>query len=452
MGFLEGDVQVLGSDHDRAFSSLLTLVEETGKAQHADLVSAAGGKKIKDQNWWRIAPENEKDRSPGTTIYIYTPDGRSFRQLIPRNRCTATTVRLLEQSLDRFGFDTAEARKTLNARARELAAQQQQAAAERERLLHQNQATGRSTVQQVRKKKKVHPTERVDSADINASYAQAMLDERGDGSIIPRPLSDANLRRFVDLIDSEPDDLWVPDYLYVDWFGFVVNGRHRLTAITMANRKSVPCKFVLGVDPMLYNICDSAKTRSGGDALFSSGLSPEGGRSHLHMASALRMLHCYKIGAPWGSWGKTRVESSVFVELAHRYPLITEAMERAKVLRPGRLVGRASYTPSAAVVFCYLAVERLPDHGDLLDQFMLAVTLGENLSGGDPRKALYNLMTDKQGSRRSPEANLSSVRQLALLLKMWNQWLSGKQVGVATWREGEQMPLAITENDVVLPG
>lgn len=425
----------------------MELVEETGQAQ-AEQLETVYGKKPAD-GFWRITPELKSERGPGTTLFFTSPEGREFRQKFPVNGCSSTTIKLFRQSLARYGFDIDAERKEMAGRARDKRQRESDAVAEKEKRLHADLAAAKPpvTVATVRKKKKVYPREEVSSADVNATYAQALLDEPGDGSIVPRPLSAVNLRRFATIIEGP--DLWVPDYLYIDWFGFVVNGRHRLTAIASQDN-TVACKFIWGVDPALYAICDSPKPRSGGDTLYSAELAPAGGTDHSRMASALRMLHSYKIGSPSSSWSKDRVENRFYVELAHRYPMIIEAMEVAKVLyTAGRRLGRVSYSPSPAIVFAYLAHERWPDCGKTLDEFMLGVTLGENVAGDDPRKALYNLMGSRQNTKkRGPEAAIGRVKQLALLLKMWNAYCSADDVQVATWRDGEQMPLAITESDV----
>lgn len=438
----------MADDFDREFLGLVNLVEDHGKAQYEELAETNGRKPRK--GFWRVTPEAEQDRSPGTTFWFHTDDGSDFRQLFPRKGCSAATIKMLTNALERYGFDIAAVKKEAASRARKRAEAEQRAAAERERELHLAQAANKPTVQQVRKKKKAYPSQQLDEGDISPSYAESLLAEKGDGALIARPLSPTNVARFVGIIEN---DLWVPDYFYFDPYGFCINGRHRLTAITQAG-KTVFCRMIWGAPQELFAICDSAKPRTGGETLFITGMAPPGSQAHERMASALKMLHCYKSGAPWGSWGKAKVENNFHIALAQRYPLIIEAMERSKLLHPGRATGRASYAPSAATVFCYLAVERFPNCGELLDQFMLAVTLGNNLGGKDPRKALYNLMANRQqpGSKRGPEGNLHRIRQLALLLKMWNFWLSGKEADVATWRDGEQMPLAITEAEVVLLG
>ena len=439
----------MADDFDLEFLGLVALVEEHGMAQKEDLEKQSG--KTPKKGFWHVAPVAAKDRSPGATFWFYTDDGNSFRQLFPRNGCSARTIRMLTSAFERYGFDVATARKEAALRARKRAEAEQKAADEREKELHKQQAASRpQVVQQVKKKKKVYPTARLGEGDIGPSYAQDLLDEEGDGAIIARPLSPTNLTRFCNIIDN---GLWVPDYFYFDPWGFCTNGRHRLTAIVRTG-KTVFCRMIWGAPQELFAVCDSAKMRTGGETLFIKGLTPEGSQAHERMAAALKMLHSYKTGAPWGSWGKTRIENDYFIALAELYPQITDAMERAKLLHPGRATGRASYAPSAGAVFCYLAEERFPSCGSLLDEFMLAVTLGNNLDGKDPRKALYNLMANRQqpGSKRGPDANLNRIRQLALLLKMWNFWLSGKEAEVATWREGEQMPLAITEAEVVLLG
>lgn len=432
-------------DYDRELLAGIELIEETGQAQAAEIAQSSNGKKT-TAGFWRVEPASRTVRAAGTIFIVHTPDGNTFRQRWPKNGCTAETLKAFREAASRYRFDFDQAEKDRLARLREATRRQEAEAAERERALHEEQR-GRQAAKApaTRRKKKKYTHEEIVNCDVSPSYAQALLDDPGDKSRRPRPLSESNIRRFVDIIEG---NRWNPDFMYIDWFGQVINGRHRLTAIARGD-KTVACKLIFGVDPDLFLVTDTARNRTGGDTLYVEKLAGiDGVRDWDRMASALRLLNSYKSGAPTQSWGHQRVDNDVLVGLAHQYPLIHTAMEMAVALHQGRKQGRARFQPSSAIVFCYLALEAWPDCGEKMDSFQVSTTLGTNVGETDPRKALYDLMLSQNSTKRG-DVKINAIKQLALLLKMWNAYCTGRPVRTATWRTDESMPVPVTETEVM---
>lgn len=439
----------MAQNHNLEFLAILGLVDETGLVQAQELAERTGQMPI--EGFWRITP-SATERTPGTTIFIHPPVGKPFRQLYPKGKVTGDTVRILKLGLERFGFDIPAAQKERLDRVRDQTRREAEAAREREAALHARQAADRpAPMSPPRRRRKKWPKEEIVNCDVGGLYALELLEEKGDGSLRARPLSPSNVKRFVGIIK---DGFWVPDYMHVDWYGFVINGRHRLTAITEVDTV-VPCKIIYGVDPAMFAVFDTPRIRTGGDTLVISEQSPPG--SHNQMSAALKLLVGYKSGAPMATWGRERIENEMMSGYANRYPKIYEAMEMAKSFHTGRKKGTARFLPSASIVFCYLALENWPECGLLMDQFMIGVTLGVDAGGHyphnsrdalrDPRKALYNLMVGAHTKN-------NAVDQLALLLKTWNFFCTGRTTHDARWRTSgrasEQMPVAVTATQVTV--
>lgn len=436
-------------DYDGELNSLLDLIEQAGAAKAEDIGLETG--EPPKNGFWQVDPPIDQ-RSPGTTLAIVSPDEGVFRFRIPKQGCTADTLRIFTKQAERYGFDFAQAREEQKRRAldRQRRAAEDQAA--RELALHARQAASTPTAVKPFRKRKKWPNEQISSGDINPSVAQVLLGDPGDGTLRPRPIYLSNVERFERIIKN---GLWLPDYMHVDWFGFLLNGRHRLTAIINLG-VTLPCKIIYGADPKSYASFDTPKVRSGADTLVISGAIPEGapGQAHKHMSAALKVIDCYKKSVPWGSWGKVRLENDELPILVERYPLIYLAMEMASVLHSGkRRIGQAKFRPSPSIVFCYLALERYPGCGPLMDQFLTGITFGEGIDSSDPRRALYNLMRERTGEESGGETIPGAVRQLALLLKAWRQYCTGyryKRGAGIGWRKGERMPQPVTHQEITI--
>lgn len=462
---MKGVAQTL-ADHNRQYHTLLDLVADTGAAQAADLAAELG--ETPAGGFWRVPPL--ADRHPGTTIEVLTPSGSVVKSRIPKNGPTAETIKILTQSLERWGFNPDEARAEQRKRIKQAAAAGKEAADAAERDLHTRQrqeADARAAAAPKRKKKK-WPREEYSREDVSPLQALNMLDDPGDGTRIPRPISRPNVDRLKRIIN---EGRWNPVMMYVDWFGQVVDGRHRLTAIS-EGEQTVPCRILYGVDPALFTALDTPMRRTGAHTLYTNRLVSR--EQQGRMSSALKLLHDVLTGKPMESWGREHIDNDMIIGLALQYPDITDAMASAHLLHTGRRDGVARFMPSSAITFCYLAARAWPGCGDTLDRYIMAVTTGEDVGGNDPRKRLYNLMVGAPRGRRSSGAATSAQSlqlteasprgrksggaaksaqslQLMLLLKIWNMYCKNEQLkGAAAWREDEGVPTPVTEAQVVL--
>lgn len=436
-------------DYDGELNALIGLIEATGAAQAEDIGLETGD--VAKDGFWRVQPPIDQ-RPPGSTLEITNPDGGMFRFTITKRQATEDTVRVFTRQSERYGFDFDKAR----AEQKERALARQRRAAEdlaaREAALHARHAASAPVAAPARRKRKKWPKQEISNGDINPTVAQALLDDPGDGTLRPRLIYPSNVARFERIIRN---GLWLPDFMHVDWFGFLLNGRHRLTALIQLG-VTLECNIIYGVDPRLYASFDSPRPRSGADTLVITGAVPEGahGQAHKHMSAALKMIDCYKNNMPWGSWSKARVENDELPIFVERYPLIYPAMEMASVLYGGRRrVGQVKFRPSPSIVFCYLALERYPHCGPLMDAFLTGVVFGESIGNADPRRALYNLMHERTGEDSGGETIPGAIRQLALLLKAWRQFCTGysykRGIGIR-WAKGERMPQPVTEAEVTV--
>lgn len=425
------------ADHDRLYRSLLDLVEETGQVQAAQEAAKKGGK-VPTEGFWRVEPP-VFERANGSTIMIYTPRGGVVKSRIPKNGCSGETVRILRNSLQGHGFDEAGARAAQTERLRTASQQQSAAVAAQENARHEKaRASRKAKSKNPDEMPKKWPKEEIVDCDVSPGLAVELLKDPGNGKRKPRPISRKNVDHFKRIIN---EGRWDADYMHIDFYGQVINGRHRLTAIAEGD-KTVTCKIIYGVHPDKFRVMDTAYRRTGGHTLFTEGLADE--KDERRIAAALKLLDDIITGKPMESWGNARVDNDMIVGLALKYPDINLAMTRAHVLHSGRRDGVARFMPAPAIVFCYLVARSWPGCGETLDEFIMGVTRAEGMPGSDPRMRLHKVMMGEQ-------AKSDRALQLMLLLKIWNYFCKGIPLNkAASWRASEGLPTPVTEKEVIL--
>lgn len=72
---------------------------------------------------------------------------------------------------------------------------------------------------------------------------------------------------------------------------------------------------------------------------------------------------------------------------------------------------------------------------DEAEGFLERVRMGENLTSGDPELALRSWLFGQVGHHRA-QTKPTTVVYLAVLVKTWNAWITGKSIVQAGWRRG----------------
>jgi hypothetical protein len=198
------------------------------------------------------------------------------------------------------------------------------------------------------------------------------------------------------------------------------DGQHRLQAIVNTG-KAQPMYVAVGMDPANFAVIDVGRNRK-----FSDVLSMEGYTDTNNLGATARLVFLY-LHRNFVSTHK--VSNASVVELVGGDPknfMLAMAMGRT-------LATNVMITRSAAGAGYYL-IKRV-NAATPVNEFFDSLVTGENLPTGDPRPKLRKVIATQARERRR-----NGPEQLALLIKAWNAWAEGREVGVLSWRRTEQMP------------
>ena len=167
----------------------------------------------------------------------------------------------------------------------------------------------------------------------------------------------------------------------LDPTGYVLDGRHRLTAIA-SQRKHVPCMVAFDADPDTFGVIDTGAARSPGDSLKIAGYNDVN-----VLAAATRQILAYPevVGTATRIGQASNTKTTVDILGALEDPEIGKHIQAA--VRPGYLVarefGRFGMRTSATVLVSLLAIhtEKGPS---AQEEFLDRVIDGVNLDTGSP--------------------------------------------------------------------
>jgi hypothetical protein len=212
----------------------------------------------------------------------------------------------------------------------------------------------------------------------------------------------------------------------LDPTGFVLDGRHRLTAIA-AQRKHVASLVAFDADPETFGVIDTGAARSPGDSLRIAGYTDVN-----VLAATTRQVLAYPevIGtsSTLGSAMVGMTTADLLIKLADDEvgPTIRES------LRPGYLIssqiGRYGMRTSASVL---VSVIRLYSrHGpDTQEEFTARLGDGTNLNAGSPILAFRRWLISESKSGQSYRSISGTYRPtvfLAMGIRAWNDYSAGR--------------------------
>lgn len=221
-----------------------------------------------------------------------------------------------------------------------------------------------------------------------------------------------------------------------DLAGNLLDGQNRLHACIRAETPFMSL-VTRGVDPLVQQVIDTGKPRSLADLLSWRG------ESNVHsLGASITLSWKWATGRIVGPIQPTRSEALQYLD---DNPSIREAVRRAGPVRATLMI-----PPSALATFLHQVA--LIDYEDS-EAFINNIKDGEGLASGDATLALRNWCINqvtKPGSSRRP----SSVTYLALLVRAWNAWITGKSVAQLRWRRGgsqkEEFPMLLNHDGEVV--
>jgi len=199
--------------------------------------------------------------------------------------------------------------------------------------------------------------------------------------------------------------------------GHLVDGQHRLTAVVQTNL-AIHSLVVFNVLPEAFDTLDQGKVRGIADALALHGKTTAG-----RLAAGIRCAIMLEKGSIALNDKVSNVEA---MEYLTKNPGIVEFANCGIITR--RL--------TTSYVYCglrYLLAQKHPvESATFFDQFETGVGLSER----SPVKVLRDKLTVQQGK----VAKLRPLDVLALTIKAWNLFITGRSITKLTWSKGEDFP------------
>ena len=231
----------------------------------------------------------------------------------------------------------------------------------------------------------------------------------------------------------------------IDEQGRAIDGQHRLRAI-VASGKGQEILVVRGVRPEAIYTVDGGIPRSLSDAL---GI--RGEKSGSYLATAIRGAHAFKQGYMGQVLSSHAPHPSVpeALEMLRVHPSLREA-----ALVSGRLTSRSrdygKFLTPAAYGPLWWAFSRY-DEAEA-NFFFDRLTMGDDIGAESPiwvlRRSLTNLRS-RTGHGFSSQLDLA----MAITVKAWNAWMTGRTVSTLRWRAGgsqeaEVFPAIVGEEQI----
>ncbi|MCS4051282.1 hypothetical protein [Salinibacter ruber] len=233
------------------------------------------------------------------------------------------------------------------------------------------------------------------------------------------------------------DGEWMvsPDAIAFSYTDKLINGQHRLKAITQLGRgESVECLVAFGLDPGAFKIADVGVKRTGADVL-----RIEGFKSPEEKAAVCRLL---------ALWHQSRLEelnqyenvrNSVIVDIATTSrERLTETIE--KVGSDKKALN--GLMPRSLMAFAYFAYK--PTFPERAEFFLNGLMFEKNYPAIDWEEAYekgvknpIKLLKDKM---RPNYKELSRKAKLALLVKAMNRYCLERPLKQLRWRSNEDFP------------
>lgn len=223
----------------------------------------------------------------------------------------------------------------------------------------------------------------------------------------------------------------------------VVDGQHRLEALTLAEKRvSLPFVVIRGIDPADRHVIDVGQRRSAADQLRIAGYS-----NYILLAAA----------AKWSIiTERLRQESVSKAERAVTHAEILEFVEGNELLHEcvavvSNGIGVKIDMPSGYICTAYYLTALVDEPA--ADEFIARLADGVNLPGGDPILVLREFLREyKSGVKRRgliDQANgprsLTGDMWLSLILRAWNARRSGETLRKLTVVDRNKKPYPVPE-------
>jgi len=250
---------------------------------------------------------------------------------------------------------------------------------------------------------------------LTPKHAKELLEGKYEGQ---RVLNQERIRKYA-LAMKGGNWLFDGMPIRVDWYGRLIDGQHRLNALVKWGGIIKKQVIEYGLDPDVYKVMDSGKTRCLGDALRRNQE-----KNYTSLASALMILSLYEKGT-------TLIGSTTYLETADALSIL-EANPGLRDSAAKSLIARHIF-PTGPGTFLHYILSRIdPDEADV---FFGKMATGEMLEQKNPILTLRNMLTVAKEGFRS--ATINREVRLAWAINAWNCFRKGQKATKAklSWRE-----------------
>lgn len=242
---------------------------------------------------------------------------------------------------------------------------------------------------------------------ITPTKAKAMLAKNPTN----RALRSHRVRQYADQMSRNQWEM-VGDPIRFDTNGNLLDGQHRLAAV-VSSGKSMKFVIVRGLPSESFVVMDSGMNRSTAD-----GLGREV-KAATHKAAAIRLLWIVECdGDPRKSEERLLVTRT---DIHEYYEANSEKIDEATLA--GSMVYNAAGGNRSAWIAFYVLADRIDSAAR--HDFMESMRTGAGLTGSDARLSLRNWLLQSRNKRVT-----ASGDHLALYIKAWNDWRSGRSRSV----------------------
>ena len=216
--------------------------------------------------------------------------------------------------------------------------------------------------------------------------------------------------------------------------GILIDGQHRLQAVLNSGH-SYRCPVITGIEAVVRPTVDTGLKRSG-----AANLQMAGEPNSTALAATLLLWKGYQardarvMTHPQSGPPETRTSIPGIMDYLSEYPGIRQAVTETLSLRPAGQ-GRALVPSSEAALVWYAIVDSGAGK-DRASEFVGSVLSGYNLNEQSPIVALRRRLID----HLRPGQRMDKRERIALILKTWQLWSTGKTRRVMIWSPDEGFP------------
>lgn len=255
---------------------------------------------------------------------------------------------------------------------------------------------------------------KVTTEKVGPTEAQAFMEV----NIGNRPLRERRVARYAREM-ANGQWLTAGDPFRFDIYGHLRDGQHRLAAIERSGQ-TFESVIIRDLEPDTFKVMDSGMGRSVADVLNT--------RAGTHKASIIRQYLTWFLGGDPRQGRDTECISRV--DIADFYEEYEDVVDAAWSQASALYNGFRGGNRTAWGAFAIRAWEL---NKAAADEFMEGVLGGADLHAGSPILALRNWLAN---DRQLPNTGY----HLALIVKAWNDWLTGKTRTIMVVRADEEFP------------